>query len=373
MGESATDRFKNIEIHGFVSQGYMKTTDNNYLGVTKGLGSFGFTEVGLNFTKSFTDELRTGIQLYARQLGSTGSFNTNFRWFYLDYHPSDRFGFRFGRIKIPFGLYNEINDIDAARAAILLPQSIYPAESLDYLLAQNGFEGYGYTGTGPWGSLEYRLYAGTIAFPAVNTPAYPIQQTAGNVPFIVGTRLMWGTPIDGLRVGVSGQAVRLDTTLKLGTTTPVSVSFQFPVNMLIGSAEYIHGDLSLAAEYSRWFAQFGNSTNTAIIPNFSVTNERGYIMGAYRLARWFEPCLYYSMTYPNVDSREGIQNYQHDVSATLRFDINQFWLLKTEAHYMIGTAALQSGLTGPGLNDGVPTASLAPNWWTFLVKTTGYF
>ncbi len=371
-GESVTGGFKDVEVHGFVSQGFLKTTDNNYLGKTKGLGTFGYTEIGLNFTKSLTNELRTGIQLFARQLGSTDNFNANLYWFYVDYHPFDWIGFRFGRVKIPFGLYNEINDIDAARVPILLPQSIYPADHVDYLVAQNGFEGYGYTGTAPWGSLEYRLYAGTIAFPLTNTPAYPIQQTASNAPFIVGARVMWGTPIDGLRVGVSGQGVRLDSTLNV-VPLGKSVSFQFPINMLVGSAEYIYGDLSLAAEYSRWYAQFGNSTNTALIPNFSVTNERAYVMGAYRLSSWFEPCLYYSVTYPNVDQRAEIQNYQHDVSATLRFDINRFWLFKAEAHYMMGTAALQTGLTGPGLNDGIPIASLTPNWWAFLIKTTGYF
>ena len=42
-------------------------------------------------------------------------------------------------IRLPFGLYNDINDIDAARVPILLPQSIYPATSRDYLLAQTGF------------------------------------------------------------------------------------------------------------------------------------------------------------------------------------------------------------------------------------------
>lgn len=374
-GESVTDGFKDIEVHGFVSQGFLKTTDNNYLGKTKDLGSFGYTEIGLNFTKSLTNELRTGIQLFARQLGSRGNFGANLYWFYLDYHPSDQIGLRFGRVKIPFGLYNEINDIDAARVPILLPQSIYPADHVDYLVAQNGFEGYGYTGTSPWGSLEYRLYAGTIAFPLANTPAYPLQQTAGNVPFIVGARVMWGTPLDGLRVGLSGQAVRLDTTLNLnlGPSLNKSVSFQFPINMFVASTEYIYGDLLLAAEYSRWYAQFGNSTNTTIIPNLSVTNERAYVMSAYRLSSWFEPCLYYSITYPNVDQRAAFQDYQHDISATLRFDINRFWLFKAEAHYMMGTAALQTGLTTPSLNDGIPIASLTPHWWAFLIKTTGYF
>ena len=40
---------ESTQIHGFVSQGFIKSTDNNYLGQSE-RGSFEFTEVGINFT-----------------------------------------------------------------------------------------------------------------------------------------------------------------------------------------------------------------------------------------------------------------------------------------------------------------------------------
>src|SRR5258708_35984070 len=131
-----------VEVHAFASQGFILTRDNNYLANKTTNGSFQFSEVGINFTKSVTDKLRVGVQLFAQDLGPTGNYNAKVDWFYLDYRLFDWLGFRAGRVKIPFGLYNDINDIDAARNPVLLPQSVYPVQNRNYLLAQTGAELY---------------------------------------------------------------------------------------------------------------------------------------------------------------------------------------------------------------------------------------
>lgn len=353
------------EFHGFVSQGFIKTTNGtNYL-ANSALGSFNFTECGINLTKQLTTDLRTGVQLFTRRVGAEGGFNAKIDWFYLDYHGADWLGLRFGRVKIPFGLYNEITDADSARVPILLPPSIYPSTSRDYLLAQNGLELYGYSGNGPAGALEYRLYGGTIFFENRYVPGNPTQVTAIDTPYVAGGRLMWDTPLEGLRTGGTFQALRIDSSILLGTTP---FSFQIPATLWVGSLEYIKQDLSLAAEYSQWDVSISNSSNTALLPNTSVTSQRGYVMGAYRLNSWLEPALYYSVLYPNKEHREERQNYQHDLSATLRFDINRFWLVKLEGHYMVGTAGLAQGSKNT-----LPLSALPSQWGAFLIRTTGYF
>jgi hypothetical protein len=182
---------------------------------------------------------------------------------------------------------------------------------------------------------------------------------------VAGGRLMWETPQEGLRIGGTFQALRIDSSLLIGT---LPFSFQLPVFLWVGSAEYIKQDLSLAAEYSQWSAGISNSSNTALLPNISVTNERAYVMGAYRLSKWLEPALYYSIFYPNKEIRDGRKNYQHDLSATLRFDINRFWLVKLEGHYMVGTAGLAEGS-----KNSLPLNELPPQWGAFLIRTTAYF
>ena len=49
-----------VEVHGFASQGFILSTQNNYLSANSTNGSFQYSEVGLNFTKALTDNLRMG-------------------------------------------------------------------------------------------------------------------------------------------------------------------------------------------------------------------------------------------------------------------------------------------------------------------------
>jgi hypothetical protein len=223
-----------VEIHGFASQGFIATNRNNYL-VRSTHGSFEFSEVGVNFTKRLSDKLRIGIQLFAHNLGATGNFRATADWFYLDYRFADWLGFRAGRVKIPFGLYNEINDVDAARVPILLPQSVYPIQNRDYLLAQTGVELYGSVRSLVAGSLEYRVYGGTIFIDTTSSSANsPYQILSFGVPYVFGGRLLWETPLEGLRVGGSVQTLRLDTSL---LTKSKTVDVRIPATLWVGSLE----------------------------------------------------------------------------------------------------------------------------------------
>lgn len=354
-----------VEVHAFAGQGFIVTTANNYLDPDTKHGTFQLSDVGINFTKNLGDRLRVGLQLFAQYFGPTGNYNPRADWFYLDYRFKDWLGFRAGRVKIPFGLYNEYNDIDSARIPILLPQSVYPEQNRNYLLAQTGGELYGYVRLGSGGALDCRAYGGTIFLDTASLGPSPFQVLSLSVPFLVGGRVLWETPLEGLRVGGSVQGLRLDTQL-LSQMQPATV--QIPAILWVGSVEYAAHDLLLAAEYSRWHLKANSSDPTVFPPTPFVASERAYAMIGYRANKWVQPSMYYSVLFPNVDNREGRANWQHDIAATLRFDINANWLVKLEGHLMIGTAALTSSL-----NDNTPLSALDRYWGLFLAKTTAYF
>ena len=58
-GEGVTS----VDIHGFISQGYLKTDHNNYLAQSE-KGSFQFNEMALNFGTDLTENLRFGCQFF---------------------------------------------------------------------------------------------------------------------------------------------------------------------------------------------------------------------------------------------------------------------------------------------------------------------
>ena len=354
-----------LQVHGFISQGFLFTSDNNYL-ANSSRGSFEFTELGLNFTLQPMDRLTLGLQIFSHDLGPIGDYRATLDWYSVDYHWQDWLGIRAGRVKLPFGLYNDSSDIDSARTAILLPQSIYPAQNRDFLLAQTGFELYGYRGLGAAGGLDYRMYGGTIFLDIRPQPGSPVTAVDLNVPFVAGGRLMWAAPVDGLRLGGSLQFLRLETHLLL-PSTPGQVAVNLPVMLWVASVEYTVRDLLLAVEYSRWRVRT-ESSNPSLVPEGLTFSERGYALASYRVNSWLQAGAYYSLLFPNVSRRGSLEGRQHDAALTVRFDINRFWLVKVEGHYMHGMAGLSSSLNG-----NQPLSSLHPDWALFAVKTTAFF
>ena len=356
-----------FDVHGFGSQGFMLTTGNDYLVADSKRGSFQVSEAGLNLSKDLTSKLRFGIQFFAQNFGASGDYVPRVDWFGLDYRWRDLLGLRAGRLKIPFGLFNEVNDIDSARVPILLPQSVYPLQSRSFLFAQSGGEIYGFLRSNWAGALEYRLYGGTSFIdPKLVVPVGSPIQLQFNVPYIYGGRLQWETPLRGLRFSGSFLKLRLDADAFSATGKLADIENHSEAWLV--SVEYEYRAFALTAEYGR-----GHTKQDTVFPEMGVevldeTSEAGYVMANVAIAAWLQSAVYWALQYPNVENRDGLSNKQHDVALTLRFDINAHWVFKLEGHYMAGT----TGLINP-LRIGAGATDPARRWAVFLAKTTAYF
>jgi hypothetical protein len=152
-----------------------------------------------------------------------------------------------------------------------------------------------------------------------------------------------------------------------GQPPPRAIRTDVAALLWVASLEYLTGDLQLAAEYGRWHIDVENDGRETPTP----VSERGYVLGAYRVATWLQPGLYISWLDTDVDGLTpdaGREERQLDLAATLRFDVNANWIVKLEGHQLFGTAALD-----PGVNDDTPRERLPSSWSAFLVKTTAYF
>lgn len=367
-----------VQLHGFVSQGAFISTDNNWLGPSE-KGSVEFTEAALNASSEVADRLRVGLQLFTRDVGPIGDYKITLDWAFLDYRWKEWIGMRAGRVKMPFGLYNEVNDVPGGRLPILLPQSIYPVSSRDFLLALTGGAVYGSPLLGKAGALDYQVFFGTIFLDLSETPQFLGARTrrAG------GAQVFWRTPIEGLRIGPSFLNVRVDFDFQLDPMTVDQLIMAGTVpadfdgraqlrirdaNLLIGSVEYEAVRWTFAAEYSRQLVHV-DTTPDGLVPESDEDSdsERFYLFAARRLTEDAAVGGYASFQFNDVDNRSGDglpvphTAYQQDYAATGRYNINEFWLIKLEAHLMRGSAVL-SPADNPGGN-------LEKTWGLFLAQT----
>ncbi len=148
-------------MHGFASQGFVYTDDNNWLTMNTSQGSAAWTDFGLNMSSEVTDKLRIGAQGYDRNLGQLGQYHPSLDWAVADYRFKSWFGIRGGKVKTTLGLYNDTQDLDFLRPFALLPQSVYPIDLRDATIAHLGGDVYGNISLKHrLGDLSYTAYAG---------------------------------------------------------------------------------------------------------------------------------------------------------------------------------------------------------------------
>lgn len=128
---SDNDLMDTLQVHGFLSQALIVTDENNFFGPSsQGAGSFEYTEIGLNTSFRPHQNILLAAQVLSRRAGGDSSDAApELDYGLIDYqmisNQQRTFGVQLGRIKNPFGFYNQTRDVAFTRPSILLPQSIY--------------------------------------------------------------------------------------------------------------------------------------------------------------------------------------------------------------------------------------------------------
>ncbi|MCU0287474.1 MAG: hypothetical protein MUF15_13905, partial [Acidobacteria bacterium] len=124
MGAEQLEENYKINIRGYLSQGYLISSRNNFI-IDSKKGTFNFNELGLNFTSQLTDRIHIGIQFAARDFGDKGNDKVVIDWAFADYTWHNWLGLRLGKTKLPIGFYSKTRDIDMLHTFTLLPQGVY--------------------------------------------------------------------------------------------------------------------------------------------------------------------------------------------------------------------------------------------------------
>lgn len=351
MGNHQAALAEDVEIHGFISQGYLKTNQNNFLAETDD-GSFQFNEMGINFTAYPTSSLKIGCQFFAMDLGDVGNDNIVVNWAFAEYHYQNWLGFRAGLLKTHFGLYNDTRDYDSLRTAIFLPTSNYIELLRDTLNTTKGIGIFGNVPLGPAGSLKYQIgTSGTQTSPETGSAKF-LKSANGFSEIsdiVVGERLygihfQWMTPVDGLSFGMTYDSFdygfdAIKPTRIGDVMIDVPITFKaHKADYLVFFGEYIWNNWVFAAETYRHTedSDVYHGTSGAFLQKADVdTRKSFYVKLSYRFTDWLETGYYYSKFQLQPDT-DNDQEKLKEHCLSFRFDINPYWLFKLEAHLMNG-------------------------------------
>src|SRR5450631_3225147 len=208
------DRFS---LHGFGNQDYSKSTANSFE-QSGPVGTWNNDFLGLVTSASINDKSKLWAQLQANS-----TEQARITWMFVDYQYSDDLSAHVGRVKFPWGIYNEYIDTRALQLSVGTPFA-YSGEADMAYDAYNGF-GVDYAvHLARSGTLLMQGFAGNIYNPpaAVWTPAFPNQVSNQNeraitsVHHVIGGKITWETPLDGLRLMLSANQTRVVTTADNG-------------------------------------------------------------------------------------------------------------------------------------------------------------
>jgi hypothetical protein len=333
----------NIQIHGYATQGFLYTTNNNILTTHSSDGSPAWTEAVLNIGAQPVPKLRIAVQGRYFLLGNFGNSIT-LDWAAADYKADEHLGVRFGKVKTPSGLFNDVQDIDPSYIWSLLPQSVYPITSRNSILAHYGGVAYGTFKLGAKvGKLEYRGWGGERQIGA--NDGYTLAQTEAGIlapngigGATYGAAVHWRTPLSGLMIGASdSKQPTWSAQITTGNGFLTGTEFIAPFNEQNFFALYEKNKVMVAAEYGRLPVSVALQF-TGLPPSHErIDYQNWYAMASYKLTSKLTAGVYDSQQV-NHEAALGPARYSKDWTFSGRYDFSQYLYAKAEEHIIDGTA-----------------------------------
>lgn len=386
---SETNILDNLKFQGFASQAFIATSDNNVFGKTDQGGGFGFTEVGLNALFRPLPRLQLSAQMLSRRAGEgSNGGEPRLDFGFVDYllysQGTHQFGVRVGRLKNPFGFYNDTRDVAFTRPSILLPQSIYFDRTRNLGMSSDSVQLYGETSHPTIGnfSVQFGVMRSLVKDRETEFAIFGGPQKGELSPetSFIG-RGLYETHDARFRFAISG--IWLNTHYNPGANDGLTRG-SFSFSPLFLSAQYNAEKWSLTAEYALRRLDF---KNFGVLPldeqADNTTGESFYVQGVYRFHPKWEALLRYDVFFADRNDRNGKEfvhwrqdnglssrpahsRYARDLTVGLRWNITPQIMARFEYHYINGTGWL-SGLDNPVI------ASTVKEWDLFAAQLSFRF
>ncbi len=281
-----------VDMHAFASQTALYSTENNLFGDSDDDVTLDANEVGVVLSSRLTDKLSASAQVLSRNAGKSDTGDPRIDYAFLNYHIHNTvdadYSVRAGKLRLPYGLYNDTRDVASTNPSILLPQSIYIDAGRNTFFAANGVIVQGEL-LGDAHSLRWE--AGAVQNDTNNDEISDLsglraRKEGGGGNNLIG-RIMYSGGLDKYRLGLSYREHTLLFTPSFdayplalpGTTITVSgTESSVKTTGWLASAQANFDRFSLSGEYG-----FGDISLDAIGISKHFISEAYYLQGQYFL------------------------------------------------------------------------------------------
>lgn len=336
------------QLHGFAAQGYSLSDGDNYFGDSRH-GSANFYELGLNGTLALRPDLLVSAQGLMRRAGRTDTEGLRLDFAQIDYRflstADSNAGLRLGRVRKPYGLFNDTRDVVFTRPGITLPDAVY--------LEALGLRSLLFSGDGGQLYASHRFGEHAVSLSANYDLEHELNQKqklqlldVHDLPNEVHLGDFYTAQLldewNGGRLKFGATYLHAAFTLRPTPESPLQGRQDFAV--WVASAQYNAERLSLTGEY---FIDYSKGVSNYARPT-STSSDGFYLQATYRVAPRWTLLTRYSASFANRHDRDGreyaertgkdrYRRFGHDETIGLKWLPTEHWGLWTELHLIQGS------------------------------------
>ncbi len=350
-----------LQLHGSLAQGFSLSSDNNVNGQSADGGSLEYREAVVNLSWRPRPQGLISAQLASVEQGDVAEEALLLDYLLADWilqqHSDRRFGARAGKLKLPFGLFNDARDSVFSRPGILLPQSVY--------LDTDGARSFGYFSA--WGAALYAdAYFGRheLSLELQGLAPAPLQDTAaisilrrpsqGRFQIDHGVVLRTIDDLDAGRWRVSLTASTARLSYKPRTDPLFDQRGKFRLSQFFLSLQHNREQLSLTAELVRRRIRLEDLvSNPGLDASLDQDSLGYYLQAAWRFNPQWSVMLRYDERVRELQDRRGTRQarrsqagpgpslprhyfFARDFTLGSRYDLNEHLSLFAELHQIDG-------------------------------------
>lgn len=379
-----------LQVHGFVAQGWVLSQGNNVHGSSDDAhGSGEFRELGINASWRPLGSLLVSAQMAAVEAGKSVDEDVLLEYGLADYTAfqgeGGRLGLRAGRLKLPIGFYNDSRDVVFTRPGIFMPNSVY--------LDVNGARTFGYFSLesaglyGDWFAGRHAVYAEFLVAPGQRLDdaaesAILRTQASGRFELDRGVVARLADDYDGGRWRAALSVLRSDLAYVQAATSPLDPlnrDGQFDFDQAVLSLQFNGERLSLTSELVARRIELDDLSG-APFPFAALIGETRqdpggyYLQAAWRMTPKWQWLLRYDEQIRDLQDRHGREQaanaaaastasggvlpaqprhyyFARDWTAGLRHDVLPNLAVWAEFHYVDGVGWVNP-LDNPGFGSG---------------------